>query len=421
MKELGTNLLNFFRVKEYELIIYRIWICIIAFFLPIYGVFIKYFLPDAIEELEHRLIVTFIGSALLVASYKNDFVKKHLALFVLLLDFAAITWGVWVVVINNFSPEYSIGLFLSFCCLSAIRRNIIEMLVYVIYFLILIGIAFMSVQDVSISLEIYALSILIITTVTLLSFLRKNYIDGKLQKLNSNLEQKNQELEKFVYVASHDLKTPIRTIGSFASLMKRRLGNDIDDNIKEYIAFIMDGVNNMSSIIDDLLLYAQYGFDKAKIEDVSPTNLINEVWTSVSTGLADVKLVLPKKEIPIIQARHNQIKQLFQNLFENSLKYNLSSTKIITIEYTETNKFHVFSVNDNGIGIDEAYETKIFEMFQRLHTKAQFPGTGIGLAVCKRIITNHNGDIALKRTKKTGTTFEFSIAKNLENEVSLIS
>lgn len=236
-----------------------------------------------------------------------------------------------------------------------------------------------------------------------------------LQELNKELSFKNEELERFVFAVSHDLKSPLRTIGSFSSLLQRRINNGETDAVEEYTDYIISGVNRMTHVIEDILDYSRYGNSKIQFEDVEVKSLIQEVKQDIIADeeRKNVIINLSKKLPDKIVGNTSQVKQIFQNLIENAIKYNLSNDKKIWIDYTDNSQYHNFQVADNGIGIAPEYKEKIFELFQRLHHSNEYNGTGIGLAICKRIIENHHGNIQVLERNGGGTVFQFQIKKNL--------
>ena len=227
----------------------------------------------------------------------------------------------------------------------------------------------------------------------------------------AELEASNAELEHFAYVASHDLQEPLRMVSSFMNLLEKRMDGQLDETNKKYIHFAVDGTKRMKTLIQDLLLYSRVGINK---ENFTATDL-NEVtqYTSqlLKENIKKNRAVITVKPMPVITANKTLIGQLFVNLINNALKYHGDKEPEIEVGYTEEPGKWIFYVKDNGIGIDPEFFDKIFIMFQRLHNNSEYSGTGIGLAVCKKIVEAHKGKIRVESEVGKGSAFYFSIPK----------
>jgi PAS domain S-box-containing protein len=237
-----------------------------------------------------------------------------------------------------------------------------------------------------------------------------------LRQANQELRRSNQDLEQFAYIASHDLQEPLRMIGNFVQLLERQYKDQIDEEGKEYIHYVVDGVNRMSKLIQNLLKYSRVGRKEAALRVVDLGKIIEAKLFGLSRKMqecnAKVKILdMPKQ----VYCEPDQIGMVFFNLMTNALKFNTGSPNI-EIGFKEEETAQLFYIKDNGIGIDKRYETKVFEIFKRLHRREEYEGTGIGLALCKKIIDRHKGKIWFESELGEGTTFYFTISKNLQNE-----
>jgi signal transduction histidine kinase/ligand-binding sensor domain-containing protein len=242
-----------------------------------------------------------------------------------------------------------------------------------------------------------------------------------LERSNLDLIRSNKDLEQFAYVASHDLQEPLRTIGSFTQILNRKYQNEIGEDGQLYMTNIVGGVKRMSELIKSLLNYSRLGRNDIQFSMENPQDIINN-------KIVDLGLVIQEKNAEIIVGKlpskilcePNQVSVVFYNLINNGIKFNTNPNPKIIIQLENEDKdYWTFSVTDNGIGIDEVYQEKVFEIFKRLNHVSKFEGTGIGLAFCKRIILRHEGDIWFKSTLGEGTTFYFTIHKYIKQEVGL--
>ncbi len=238
----------------------------------------------------------------------------------------------------------------------------------------------------------------------------------QLNEKNNELKKyidSNMQLENFAYVASHDLKGPIRTIVGFSQLLQKRTGNKLNHEEKEYLDFILSATKNMYNLINDLLNYSRVDSQVKQSTQISLNVLINNIIQSLHSSISQNNTKIITNNIPkFILADETKIKQLFQNLIANGIKFTREKEQpIIEINCIEKKNKWQFSVKDNGIGIKEEYFEKIFLLFKKLHTHDQYEGTGIGLSLCKKIVEQHHGKIWLSSELGKGTTFYFTIKK----------
>jgi len=237
----------------------------------------------------------------------------------------------------------------------------------------------------------------------------------KLQEFNEELKRSNKDLEQFAYIASHDLKEPLRIIGNFSGLLARAYKNELDEDAFQYIHFIEDGARRMSNLINSLLTYSRVGRKETKFRDIDLNKLVAIKLFDLSAVIEERNAKVITSKLPTIFGEPEQIGMVFYNLINNAIKFNKNETPTVTVkvETTANNDFWQFSVTDNGIGIEPKYQQQIFEIFRRLHGKQAYEGTGIGLSVCQKIVFRHGGKIWLKSELGQGTTFYFTINKHL--------
>lgn len=237
-------------------------------------------------------------------------------------------------------------------------------------------------------------------------------LNSELANSNRELEISNKELEQFAYVASHDLQEPLRMITSFLSLLEKKYAYSLDERGQQYIRFAVDGAKRMREIILDLLEFSRMGHLTEEKKPVNVNQLVREVLSVHQETIQAKKARVHLNKLPEILCYPNSILQVFQNLISNALKYqDENRSPELVIDFSENKDFWIFSVKDNGIGIEKEYLEKIFVIFQRLHPRDQYSGTGIGLAICKKIVELHGGKIWAESELGKGSTFYFSILK----------
>lgn len=236
-------------------------------------------------------------------------------------------------------------------------------------------------------------------------------LETKVQERTEALKQSNIQLERFAYIASHDLKTPLRTISSFLSLIKRRIQPYKDSELEDLLSFASNGAKQMNNLIEDVLEFSKVSTAEMKKEVVDLNQTIRSVLYNIDDFLKEKKGYVETHALPAVMGNGGYLHQLFQNLIVNGLKYNENEHPKVTISCQDQGEDYRFCIEDNGIGIDLSYQDTVFEMFKRLHTAAEYEGTGIGLALCKKIAEQHGGKIWLEHSSPAGTMFCLTLPK----------
>lgn len=234
-----------------------------------------------------------------------------------------------------------------------------------------------------------------------------------LAKRASELAASNAELERFAYIASHDLQEPLRMVSSFLQLLQKRYGGHLDGKADQYIHYAVDGAERMKALIMDLLEYSRVGTAKEGFGMVDVNTVLTEVSDVFREKIISAHASIDIGPMPCVWGDKVQVSQLFQNLLSNALKYHSEEPPVIVIRAQEEPNFWRFSIGDNGIGIESQFFDKIFIIFQRLHNKSEYSGTGIGLAICKKIVERHGGKIWVESAPQKGSTFYFTISKKV--------
>jgi light-regulated signal transduction histidine kinase (bacteriophytochrome) len=241
--------------------------------------------------------------------------------------------------------------------------------------------------------------------------------NAEITKQNEDLALANQDLEKYAYIISHDLREPLRNISGFTTLIKRKLKNlnQDDEDLNEYMDFVVNNTNQMNELLIELLEYSKLSFKNQEIETVNLTEVVQDVLISQKAEIAaaNVEIILP--EFPEISYNSKQMFNIFDNLINNAIKYKATSRNlIIEINIADKDAFYEFSIKDNGIGVEAEFFEKIFTIFQRLHDRGKYTGSGIGLATCRKIIESRGGKIWVESTFDVGSTFYFTVPKIIQ-------
>ncbi|MCX9009726.1 MAG: ATP-binding protein [Candidatus Methanoperedens sp.] len=241
-------------------------------------------------------------------------------------------------------------------------------------------------------------------------FEERKRVEEELRQLTAELSRSNAELEQFAYIASHDLQEPLRMISGFTQLLARRYKGKLDKDADEFIAYIIDGVTRMQRMIEDLLAYSRVGTRGKPFESTNLEDVFNQAVTNLKAAIEENKAVITHDPLPTVMADASQMIQLFQNLIANAIKFRKrEEPPRIHISARRKGNEWLFSVQDNGIGIASEFMDHLFQLFQRAHPAGEYPGTGIGLATCKRIVERHGGRIWAESEPGKGSTFYFTI------------
>jgi light-regulated signal transduction histidine kinase (bacteriophytochrome) len=225
-----------------------------------------------------------------------------------------------------------------------------------------------------------------------------------------DLNRSNEELGQFAYIASHDLQEPLRMVASYTQLLSKRYKGKLDADADEFIAFAVDGANRMQRLIQDLLSYSRVETKGKEFVATSSEEALERAVTNLGGAIEDSGALVTHDPLPDVMADEGQLVQLFQNLVGNAIKYQNPGVPRIHVSSNKSDDAKwMFSVKDNGLGIEPQYFGKIFGMFQRLHRREEFEGTGIGLAICKKIVERHGGNISVESQPGQGSTFRFAL------------
>jgi len=243
-------------------------------------------------------------------------------------------------------------------------------------------------------------------------------IESQLRSSLDELERSNKELEQFAYVASHDLQEPLRMVASYTQLLEKRYKDQLDDDAKDFIHYAVDGANRMQRLINDLLAFSRVQTKGKAFERVDLSSILGSARKNVSTALDESRGIITNDELPMASVDEGQMLSVFQNLLSNAIKFRGDEAPRIHVGLSDQEDEWEITVKDNGIGIDPQFHDRVFVIFQRLHGRDEYSGTGIGLSLCKRIVERHGGRMWVESALGSGTTFHFTLPKQMGEEIA---
>ncbi|MFQ5470073.1 MAG: ATP-binding protein [Gammaproteobacteria bacterium] len=270
---------------------------------------------------------------------------------------------------------------------------------------------YLSISELNIDEEKYFVGITMDIT-------RLKEAENKLRLRSEELERSNTDLEQFAYIASHDLQEPLRMITSYLQLLERKYQGKLDDQADKYIHYAVDGSKRMKELIESLLVFSRVGKLGNPLGPVDTNKVLESVMSDLGIAISDSGARIEFKQLPVVLSDSHDLYHVFLNLITNAIKYRSDSNLALNIEAIQDNDFWQFSVSDNGIGMEPQFHERIFQIFRRLHGVNEYSGTGIGLALCKKIIERHGGKIWVESEPGKGSTFFFTL-RNYDSRLQI--
>jgi len=244
---------------------------------------------------------------------------------------------------------------------------------------------------------------------SLIDVTERKLVEERLRQSTLEIQRSNAELEQFAYVISHDLQEPLRMVASYTQLLAKRYANQLDADADEFISYAVDGAKRMQTLLHELLDYSRVGTRGKPFSLVNCEHVADQAMANLKIAIEECGATVSYEVLPTVMGDEGQLVRLFQNLIGNAIKFRREEPPHVYISALRRQNVVTFSVKDNGIGIDPQHSQSVFEIFRRLHTKEEYPGTGMGLAICKKIVERHGGHISVQSQPGQGSTFHFTI------------
>jgi signal transduction histidine kinase len=232
---------------------------------------------------------------------------------------------------------------------------------------------------------------------------------GELAHKMDELGRSNRDLEQFAYIASHDLQEPLRMVAAYTQLLAERYRGKLDDDADKYMGYAVEGALRMQALVHDLLTFSRVGRNGVERKSLDSSHAVREALQNLAVVIQESGAVVKQSTLPVVHSDRTQLLQLFQNLIGNAIKFRGKEPLVVVVSAERKDKEWEFAVADNGIGIAPEHKEVIFSIFQRLHTRAEYPGNGVGLAICKKIVEQHGGRIWVDSEPGKGSTFRFTL------------
>jgi signal transduction histidine kinase len=243
----------------------------------------------------------------------------------------------------------------------------------------------------------------------------RHQVEEDLARKVDELARSNADLEQFAYVASHDLQEPLRMVTAYTQLLAERYRGKLDENADKFLGYACEGAQRMQVLIQDLLAFSRVGRKEA-CESVECNVVMREVLQTLTSAIQESHAAVTPGELPTVWADRTQVAQIFQNLIGNAIKFRGKEPPLVSVQAEKADQRWLFTVSDNGIGIAPEYTENIFVVFQRLHARTEYPGNGIGLAICKKIVERYGGKIWVESQAGSGSTFKFTLPSHAHDE-----
>jgi signal transduction histidine kinase len=237
----------------------------------------------------------------------------------------------------------------------------------------------------------------------------RHQVEEDLARKVDELARSNADLEQFAYVASHDLQEPLRMVAAYTQLLAERYRGKLDENADKFLGYASEGALRMQVLIHDLLAFSRVGRNRAASASVDCNAVMEEVLRSLASAIQESGAVVTHAELPAAWADRTQLAQVFQNLIQNAIKFRRKEPPVVSVQAEKIDRHWLFSVSDNGIGIAPEHAENVFVVFQRLHARTEYPGNGIGLAICKKIVEFYGGKIWVESQAGSGSAFKFTM------------